>query len=227
MRPDRVMVKTRLVVQNFDDGADICLEAAHLGHVLRLAIKKVLELLYEDASDAPPIRSVTLFLEPMEGVAYTKGSDLDDDHKEIHLSTKYIQNVGNRARNEILGVVNHEMVHCLQWNGSGTCPSPLIEGIADWVRLRSGLTPPHWKRGGERWDEGYQNTAYFLDWLAQGDAGIVRKMNLSMRFDKYDEKTFWKRLAGADVQTLWAQYRKEVGLLPFRNPQPTHSPKKT
>lgn len=57
------------------------------------------------------VRSVTLVLRSMEGIAYTTGSELDDDHKEIHLSTDYIGSVSaERVRNEILGVVRHEMV---------------------------------------------------------------------------------------------------------------------
>lgn len=40
----------------------------------------------------------------------------------------------------------HEMVHCWQRNAHGTAPGGLIEGIADWVRLKAGLVPPHWKR---------------------------------------------------------------------------------
>lgn len=73
---------------------------------------------------------MTLYLEDMDGVAYTKGSDLDDDHKEIHFSTRHIENSRQRAQSEILGVVVHEMVHCFQYNGKGTCPGGLIEGIA-------------------------------------------------------------------------------------------------
>lgn len=66
----------------------------------------------------------------MDGVAYTKGSDLDDDHKEIHFSTRHILNSKARAADEIRGVVTHEMVHCFQYNAKGTCPGGLIEGIA-------------------------------------------------------------------------------------------------
>lgn len=46
-------------------------------------------------------------------------------------------------------------VHCWQYNGKRTCPGGLVEGIADFVRLRDGLSPPHWKKGGTNWDEGY------------------------------------------------------------------------
>ena len=47
---------------------------------------------------------------------------------------------------------------------SRTCPGGLIEGIADWVRLRAGLGAKHWKQEADgKWDAGYQHTGYFLE----------------------------------------------------------------
>lgn len=47
----------------------------------------------------------------MGGIAYTTGSELDDDHKEIHFSTDYVGGLSaDRVKHEILGVVRHEMV---------------------------------------------------------------------------------------------------------------------
>jgi hypothetical protein len=124
----------------------------------------------------------------MDGVAYTTGSDLDNDHKEIHFSTRYIASISpDRQGTEITGVLVHELVHCFQYNGQGRAPSGLIEGIADWVRLRSRLSPPHWKRqAGERWDAGYQTTAYFLDYL-------------EVRFGR-------GTVLGRAVEDLWSEY---------------------
>ncbi|KAI9846577.1 MAG: hypothetical protein M1837_003818 [Sclerophora amabilis] len=148
----------------------------------------------------PPCRSITLLLRPISGVAYTTGKELDNAHKEIHLSLPYIESiratdssstkptatptstssgplptptpapsspVAESSHSEILGVLTHETVHCLQ-HASGAPPGGLIEGIADWVRLRSGLAPAHWKRTPDsetKWDQGYAVTAWFLDWL--------------------------------------------------------------
>ena len=66
----------------------------------------------------------------MDGVAYTKGSELDDDHKEIHFSVRHIANNKDRVKGEVMGVLVHEMVHCFQYNAKGTCPGGLIEGVA-------------------------------------------------------------------------------------------------
>ncbi|KLJ11119.1 hypothetical protein EMPG_13570 [Blastomyces silverae] len=151
----------------------------------------------------PATRSVTFIIRDMPGVAYTTGTELDSDHKEIHFSLSYISTVSNTfadAARELLGVITHELVHCYQHtrpqsrpgaeelkkkkkmkkkknkkDKSGQAipnpPSGLIEGIADFVRLKAGLVPPHWKRPmskaerGGRWDQGYQITAFFLEWI--------------------------------------------------------------
>lgn len=63
----------------------------------------------------------------MDGVAYTTGSHTE---KEIHFSLDHIKNSKSRAKEEIEGVLTHEVVHCFQHNGKGTVPGGLIEGIA-------------------------------------------------------------------------------------------------
>ncbi|KAI3116777.1 hypothetical protein CBS147333_401 [Penicillium roqueforti] len=68
----------------------------------------------------PPTRSVTVFLRDYSGVAYTTGTELDDAHKEIHVSLPYIQHCtsGPSAKedplHELVGVLTHELVHCYQ-----------------------------------------------------------------------------------------------------------------
>jgi len=147
----------------------------------------------------------------MPGVAYTTGISIDDDHKEIHLSTDYIHGIAkDRKREEIMGVLQHEMVHCFQFNALGSAPGGLIEGIADFVRLKAGLSPPHWKReGGGDWDAGYQHTAYFLEYLDKvcGEGTVVR-CNEMLRHGKYEESKFWKECCGKGVKELWAEYNE-------------------
>jgi len=181
------------------------------------AARKVLELLYispnNSTTEVPGTRSVTLILRSMDGVAYTTGSDLDDDHKEIHLSLEYIDSISKaRQADEILGVLTHEMVHCYQYNGNHTCPGGLIEGIADWVRLRANLAPPHWSRSGSGdWDAGYDRTGYFLQYLEKRyGAGTISKLNDKLRADDYEEERFWTELLGQPVKQLWGDYGKAL-----------------
>jgi hypothetical protein len=108
----------------------------------------------------------------------------------------------------MLGVVRHEMVHCWQWAANGSCPGGLIEGIADWVRLRSDLVPPHWKQESTGdWDAGYQHTGYFLDYLEKRfGEGTVVKINDRLRNRTYHEDDFWHVCCGHHVKTLWKEY---------------------
>ena len=180
------------------------------------AVETVLSTLYRPSKTnarIPPTRSVTLILRSMAGVAYTRGIELDDDHKEIHFSLDYIGGINSRTpgreADEIRGVLVHEMVHAWQWNGKGRAPGGLIEGIADFVRLKANLQPPHWKREiGERWDQGYQYTAYFLEWLDEAVAeGSVRKINDALKDEEYEEASFWRKIFGKNVGQLWIEYK--------------------
>ena len=198
------------------DGARLFFSNLDPSLELSKAVDTVLSTLYAPAasnSHIPPVRSVTLLLEAMDGVAYTKGMDLDNDHKEIHLCLDHVSRSfhgdGKVLKHEICGVLVHEMVHCWQWNGKGTCPGGLIEGIADFVRLRASLGAAHWeKKKGGNWDAGYQQTGYFLDWIekTRGE-GSIRRINGALQHMKYDEDCFWGDLFGKGVHAMWDEYQ--------------------
>ncbi|KAL8791901.1 MAG: hypothetical protein Q9195_005477 [Heterodermia aff. obscurata] len=215
--------KLRLRIEDLSHpGSSIFLTNSQASTALSSAVETVLSTLYlptRSNAHIPGTRSVTVILEPLGGVAYTTGTQLDDDHKEIHFSLDYINQIAEeRRREEIQGVLVHEMVHCWQWNARGTCPGGLIEGIADYVRLKAGLDPPHWKRptrkgeddgdaGAYRWDAGYEKTGFFLEWLeGEHGEGSVRSINASLRDGVYEEKRFWVALFGEDVEGLWKRY---------------------
>ncbi|GKT62087.1 plant basic secretory protein [Colletotrichum tofieldiae] len=216
--PDFKLPKLRLEIRDLNDPAAVhFLSAVNASDALTTAVRSVLTLLYESPSchttHVPSTRSVTLILRHMGGVAYTTGSDLDDDHKEIHFSMSYIAGItAERRTDEIMGVLTHEMVHCFQYNAHGTCPGGLIEGIADWVRLNARLSPPHWKRDASgNWDGGYQHTGYFLDYLeGRFGAGTVRRINEKLRTQRYKEKEFWTELLGRPVEQLWKDYGEKM-----------------
>lgn len=189
----------------------------------------------------PPTRSVTLFLRDFSGVAYTTGTELDNDHKEIHLSLPYIKHCTTLTDpvRELAGVLTHELVHCYQHTTPPKTddeperkiphpPGGLIEGIADFVRLKAHLDPPHWKKPqsaserASKWDAGYQNTAYFLAWIediwvGEGAIGMLNDRLLRVGYvgeEKEKEKSlpgeigFWRGLFGLEVDELWAEYGK-------------------
>lgn len=158
---------------------------------------------------------MTLILRSLDGVAYTTGSELDEEHKEIHLSVEYIDKIDSKRKKcEIEGVVMHELVHCFQYNGLGTAPSGLIEGIADFVRLKAGLAPPHWESVNKKegsWDAGYERTAFFLVYLETiYGHNTLRRVNEKLRVEKYEEKKFWRDLFDVPVEKLWEGYKASL-----------------
>ena len=81
----------------------------------------------------------------------------------MRLSMSYVAHVCDSKSNdkdrkhELDGVLLHESVHLLQWDGEGEAPVGLTEGIADWARLTCGLGAKHWtNQPGEKWDQGYE-----------------------------------------------------------------------
>ena len=88
-------------------------------------------------------------------------------------------------------------------------------GIADFVRLRAGLAPPHWNSSphGKCWDAGYETTAYFLDFVDEKIyPGFVACVNewigqQRMRDGWYDEdKLFAEVMPGWGWDVLWEQW---------------------
>ena len=61
---------------------------------------------------------------------------------------------------------------------SGLCLTYTNLSSLDWVRLRAGYQPPHWRRGGTRWDEGYQTTVRIN---LEGEPGPMLYLTLSSR----------------------------------------------
>ncbi|GJM91080.1 hypothetical protein PR202_ga07420 [Eleusine coracana subsp. coracana] len=92
-----------------------------------------------DPADRNPVDAVTLVIEDIGGVAFTSGND-------IHLSAQHVVGYSGDVRTEVTGVLYHEKTHVWQWDGKGQANRGLIEGIANFVRLRAGYAPWHWEQ---------------------------------------------------------------------------------
>ncbi|KAF8759861.1 Plant basic secretory protein [Rhizoctonia solani] len=124
-------------------GATLFLTLVQPGKLLQDAVAGVLMELYDKETVPKRVKFLRVIIKETNGVAATSG---DEIRKTIVFNAKYIAQVGRRAKDEILGVIRHEVVHCFQHDAQGTAPGGLIEGVADFVRLRAGFAPPHWKR---------------------------------------------------------------------------------
>lgn len=157
-------------------------------------------------ADKKKVAQVSLFLDDMDGIAYASNN-------EIHVGANYINGIKSDIKWDFNGVLYHEMAHIWQWDGSaGTkAPGGLIEGIADFVRLKANYAPPNWVKPGDgkRWDEGYSVTAWFLDYCNGLRNGFVAELNKKMR-DTYSD-SFFVELLGKSVDQLWSEYKAKYG----------------
>nr|POE98915.1 basic secretory protease [Quercus suber]POE98916.1 basic secretory protease [Quercus suber] len=154
-----------------------------------------------NAADRKKVPKVSLFVDDRDGVAFASNN-------EIHVSARYINGYSGNVKTEITGVLYHESTHIWQWNGNGqSTPGGLIEGIADYVRLKAGYAPSHWVKPGQgdRWDQGYDVTARFLDYCNSLRNGFVAELNKKLR-NGYSAN-FFVELLGKNVDQLWKDYK--------------------
>jgi hypothetical protein len=119
--PDIPAIHLRIHPITHDGAQTFTKNVPDIGSVLTNAVHTCWKLLYNNETHLLPrdIRSITLYVRPMGGVAYTTGNWMDGDNKEIHLSAEYVHGQSEeRARDEIRGVLVHEMVHVWQHDGN-------------------------------------------------------------------------------------------------------------
>ncbi|XP_022972383.1 uncharacterized protein LOC111470953 [Cucurbita maxima] len=156
-------------------------------------------------ADRKNVQSVSLLIDrDYNGVAFASDN-------RIHVSANYIAGINGDVKREVTGVLYHEMVHVWQWDGNGATPGWLIEGFADYIRLKAGYIPGHWVQpgGGRSWEEGYDKTARFLDYLETRRSGFVSELNRMLR-NGYSPDYF-VQLQGKPVAQLWAEYKAAFG----------------
>ncbi|KAL6642895.1 hypothetical protein ACP70R_021076 [Stipagrostis hirtigluma subsp. patula] len=151
-------------------------------------------------ADRRPVDAVALVVEDVGGVAFTSNDT-------IHLSAQHVAGYSGDVRAEVAGVLYHETTHVWQWNGRGQANGGLVEGIADFVRLKAGYASWRWVQPGQgdRWDHGYDVTARFLDYCDSLKPGFVAELNAKMK-DGYTDD-FFAQILGKDVQQLWLEYK--------------------
>ena len=153
------------------------------------------------AADRKAVGAVTLVVADVGGAVAFTSDDV------ITLSAPYVGNFSGDVKAEVTGVLFHETTHVWQWDGQGTADGGLIEGIADFVRLKAGYAPGHWVQPGQgdRWDQGYDVTARFLDYCDSLKPGFVALLNAKMK-DGYSDD-FFVQILGKSVQQLWQEYK--------------------
>ncbi|KAI3431130.1 uncharacterized protein J3R85_008060 [Psidium guajava] len=156
------------------------------------------------AADRKDVARVSLIINNSHGVAATSGST-------IYFSANYLSQIQG-DKQEFTGIMYHEMTHVWQWSGRGNPGArQVIEGIADFMRLRANLAPATWPRrgAGNSWGESSAVTAYFLDYCESQRNGFVAELNKKMR-DGYSDD-FFVQLLGRSADQLFGEYKARYG----------------
>ncbi|XP_024959816.1 uncharacterized protein LOC112500547 [Cynara cardunculus var. scolymus] len=158
-----------------------------------------------DPSDRKPVDSVHTYIVEFDGAAGIEWGN------NINVSSLYLKGVEGDVKTQFTGLMYHEMTHVFQWDGEGTAPSGLIEGIADYTILKVYDNPYGFANpgDGDSWDQGYTVTARFLEFCDGIVPAFVAKLNKKMRFT-YDVKYF-ENLTGKSVDQLWKEYKAKYG----------------
>ncbi|KAI3702372.1 hypothetical protein L6452_28108 [Arctium lappa] len=169
----------------------------------------------KNPSDQKPIDSVHAYIEEFKDpIGITWGNN------NINFSSLYIAGFNGDVKREFTSVMYHEMTHVLQWDGEGTAPSGLVEGVAEYTKLKANLPQPGFAKpgDGDRWDEGYDVTARFLEYCDGITPGFVAELNNKMRVT-YNVKYF-EELTGKPVHQLWQECNLDlVGVIRPRSCQ--------
>ncbi|CAI0423945.1 unnamed protein product [Linum tenue] len=102
------------------------------------------------------------------------------------------------------------MARVWQWNGDGQANPGLIDGIANYVRMKANLAPVGQStkpKCGGRWDQGGDVTARFLDYCDSMRKGFVADLNMKMKYSYSDN--YFQQLLGKSVNQVWRQYKKK------------------
>ncbi|KAH6833153.1 hypothetical protein C2S53_008096 [Perilla frutescens var. hirtella] len=152
-------------------------------------------------TDRKPVETVTVFIQQYDGAeAITYG-------EHINVSSLYLQGYQGNLKWEYTSLLYHEMTHVFQWNGEGTTPVGLVEGVADYMILVSNYYPPGFAKPGtgDRWDQGYDFTARFLEYCEGLRSGFVADLNKMMRH--HFSEDYFVKLMGKPLGQLWAEYK--------------------
>jgi hypothetical protein len=171
---------------------------------------KIRAILEQDINLPVRYRNVTLSLNHSDGLADTQGDT-------IALSIPWISSWSTKndisaATLEFQGVITHELVHVMQYDGKGTAAWWWIEGVADYVRMKLGLGTPHWggRGDGGSFEDGYAVAGSWLDWIMERKVGrcLVRDVNARLMEREWDDEWF-DEITGLSVKTLWNVYKAQ------------------
>lgn len=190
--------------------------------IKRVCLQVCVEM-YMTASDINKVNHINYTVDDSETLSAKGGSA---PNINISFSSSYLMQKKNEGLSdaelirEIEGVLVHEITHGYQYEPkgagnyeSGTDFYGFIEGMADYVRYVEGFTPVSKRKAGGNWNDGYNASAFFIDWLHSKDFNFLSKFNRSAKaMDPWSWDAAIKEVLGdeASVSALWNEYQSDI-----------------
>ena len=176
----------------------------------------VARLLYDKVESAPQLPSLAIILSEFDGVAFKDG---DFNGATIKISSDYLakfEKSHDQAAlvDELVGILYHEIAHAYQLDDHNyALIGPVIEGIADVVRMQAGYVDFSHRKTGGNYDSGYKTTAFYLDWLIKHNPHISLSV-INAQLNPHDTvKWSWQTFAKLNQLNLsdsWQQYQQNM-----------------
>lgn len=179
--------------------------------------RTVCQILYRKVEEVRDANHITLIIR--DDPQYPGWKSGDVGNITVMISTDHLADVdakGGDVASEVRGILLHEMTHMYQNDdkapGEGTYAQlpNVIEGIADFVRIRAGYAPAGAQpsKTGSWDDQGYWKPAFFLLWIDGRHPDFLYRLNLGM---VAGDGIAWSpdaiaTLTGQSVADLWAEY---------------------
>ncbi|KAM0031675.1 hypothetical protein Hdeb2414_s0017g00511641 [Helianthus debilis subsp. tardiflorus] len=157
-------------------------------------------------ADRKPLDCVNVYIVEFDGAEGIQWGSYN-----INVSSIFLKGYEGDLKWKFTSLFYHEMTHCFQWDGEGRAPMNLVEWVADYAKLKAGYAQQGYAaRGqGDRWDQGYDFTARFLEYCDGIVPGFVAKLNKKMRHNF--DVIYFKELTGKTVDRLWKEYKAKYG----------------
>ncbi|MBQ4810615.1 secretion protein [Pseudoalteromonas luteoviolacea] len=176
----------------------------------------VARILYKEEHKAPKLPLLEIVLEDMDGVAYKEG---DFSGAKIHISAQYLNKYKlthspQAVYDELIGILYHEIAHAYQLDDHNYKEiGPVIEGIADVVRMKGGYVDFSSRKQGGNYDSGYKTTAFFLHWLESNHHPDLL-VELNAQLDPHDKKKWswgsFSKEKNINLDIAWSNYQKSL-----------------
>ncbi|WP_268626317.1 basic secretory protein-like protein [Paenibacillus alvei] len=176
-------------------------------------LRKLNEILYKSPAEMPVrVKKILVEIVDTPGVAWMSG---DNELKTLGISSQYLasfaaNNPNNSLRDEIIGILYHELGHAYQYSDFD------VEAVADSLRYETGYHNRYGISPGGTWSS--NGTANFIRWIEDTKhRGFIRALNATRIPYGMNEQQIqlWKEsqfqlITGIDVNTLWSQYQQSL-----------------